>query len=80
MDETVFTYLKGVAFLLAVFFLCYPVVLVVQLLTGTVTESVGQIAVLLVLSALAWAWAIHLYQNAEFPPVGMTTSDGREDG
>ena len=75
MDETVFTYLKGIAFLLAVFLLAYPVVLVVQLLTNTVTESVGQIVVLVVLSILAWAWVIRLYRNYDSDRVEMMASE-----
>lgn len=75
MDETLFTPLKGIAFLVAVFLSFYPVVLVVQLFTGTVTESIGQIAVLLVLSLLTWVWIVRLYRNTEFARVEMTESD-----
>lgn len=75
MEKTVFTPLKGVALLVAVVLLCYPGVLLVQVLTGTVTESVVQIAVLLGLSALAWAWVIRLYRRAESVGVTMTASE-----
>ena len=50
MEETLLTPFKGIAFLLAFVLLLYPGVLLVQVLTGTVTESVSQIAVLLGLS------------------------------
>ncbi len=75
MNKTVWTPLKGIALLIAVFLAFYPVVLVVQLFTGTVTESIGQIAALLVLSLLTWAWLVRLYRNTEFGRVGMVESE-----
>ncbi|WP_137284979.1 hypothetical protein [Halorussus salinisoli] len=71
MVESPFTYLKGIGLLLALFFVFYPVVLVLQLLTGTVTESIGQIAVLLVSSLIAWVWLIRLYRA--YGSVDVTT-------
>lgn len=75
MDGTTGTYLKGVAFLLALLLMVYPFVLVVQLLTGTLTESPVQVAVLLGLSLVAWAGVIRTYRNAEFVGVRMKASE-----
>ena len=74
MDETVFTPLKGITFLVAVFLLFYSFVLAVQLVTGTVTASIAQVAVLLALSLLAWAWMVRRSRNAEFERVEMVES------
>jgi hypothetical protein len=75
MEETLFTSLKAIAFLLALLLLLYPAVLVVQLLTGTLTESLAQVAVLSVLSLVAWVGVIRLYRNAEFEGVNMIASE-----
>ena len=75
MEGTPFTYLKGVAFLLALLALVYPVVLVVQVLTGTLTESPIQVAVLLGLSLVSWAGVVRLYRNADFEGVRMKASE-----
>ena len=70
MDQGLFTYLKGIGLVLALFFALYPAVLTAQLLTNTVTESVGQILVLLSLSGVAWIWIIRLYRA--YRSVGLT--------
>jgi hypothetical protein len=69
MEQTLFTYLKGVAFLVALILLLYPLILLFQMVTGTVTETLGQIVVLSLLSILAWAWVIRLYRNADLSEV-----------
>jgi membrane protein DedA with SNARE-associated domain len=71
MEQSLFTYLKGIAFLVVLILLLYPFILLFQVLTGTVTESLGQIAVLLLLSLLAWAWVIRLYRTADLERVTM---------
>jgi hypothetical protein len=68
--RTPFTYLKGIGLVLVLFFALYPAILIVQLLTGTVTESIGQIVVLLILSGVAWAWIVRLYRA--YRSVGLT--------
>jgi hypothetical protein len=75
MEESLFTYLKGIAFLVVLFMLLYPLILLFQVLTGTVTESLGQIAGLSVLSLLAWAWVIRLYRTANLERVTMKPSE-----
>ncbi|SEH58945.1 hypothetical protein SAMN05192561_1109 [Halopenitus malekzadehii] len=70
MEQNLFTYLKGVGLVLALFFALYPAILIVQLLTNTVTESIVQITVLLVLSVIAWVWIIRLYRA--YRSVGLT--------
>ena len=70
MDQCLFTYLKGIGVVLALFFALYPAVLIAQLLTNTVTESVGQILILLSLSGIAWIWIIRLYRA--YRSVGLT--------
>jgi hypothetical protein len=75
MEQTLFTYLKGVAFLVALILLLYPLILLFQLVTGTVTESLGQIVVLSLLSILAWAWVIRLYRNADLGRVKMKATE-----
>ncbi len=37
MEQTLFTYVKGIAFLVAFIMLLYPLILLVQVFTGTVT-------------------------------------------
>jgi uncharacterized membrane protein YqjE len=69
VEQSLFTYLKGIGLLLALFFALYPAILIFQLLTDTVTESIGQIAVLLILSVIAWVWIIRLYRA--FRSVGL---------
>ena len=63
--------------LLALFFALYPAILIFQLLTDTVTESIGQIAVLLILSVIAWVWIIRLYRA--FRSVGLRRHDAALD-
>lgn len=75
MKETLFTPFKGLLFLLALVLMLYPGILLLQVITGTVTESLGQIALLLGLSGLAWLWIIRLYRNTEFPGVRMKASE-----
>lgn len=75
MEESLFTYLKGIGLVLALFFLFYPAILIVQILTGTVTESIGQIAVLLLLSLMAWSWIIWLYRAYKSVDVPMKASE-----
>jgi membrane protein DedA with SNARE-associated domain len=75
MEQTLFTYLKGVGFLVALILLLYPLILLFQVVTGTVTESLGQIAVLSVLSILAWAWVIRLYRNADLGRVQIKATE-----
>jgi membrane protein DedA with SNARE-associated domain len=70
MHHSLFTYVKGVGLVLALFFVLYPGILIVQVLTDTVTESSGQILVLLGLSFLAWVWIIRLYRA--YASVGLT--------
>lgn len=71
VDGSLFTYVKGIGVLLALFFLLYPAVLGFQLLTGTVTETGGQIGVLSVLSLLAWASAIRMYREYDSEEMEM---------
>lgn len=71
MERTLFTHLKGIALLVALLLLLYPLILLFQVFTGTVTESLSQIAVLSVLSLLAWAWVVRLYQNSDLGSVKM---------
>lgn len=75
MERTLFTYLKGVAFLVALILLLYPLILLFQLVTGTVTESLGQIAVLSLSSILAWAWVVRLYRNTDLGEVKMKATE-----
>jgi ABC-type dipeptide/oligopeptide/nickel transport system permease subunit len=75
MEQTLFTYLKGVAFLVALILLLYPLILLFQMVTGTVTETLGQIVVLSLLSILAWAWVIRLYRNADLSEVKMKATE-----
>lgn len=75
MERTLFTYLKGIAFLVALVLLLYPVILLFQVFTGTVTESISQIAVLLTLSLLAWVWVIRLYRKAEVSGVKIKAAE-----
>jgi len=75
MENGLFTYLKGIGLLLALFFVLYPVILIVQVLTDTVTESIGQIAILLVLSLFAWIWVIRLYRAYDSVDVPMKASE-----
>ena len=75
MEETLFTPFKGIAFLLALGLLLYPGVLLLQVLTGTVTESIGQIVLLSGLSLLAWIWVVRTYRNTEFGGVEMSASE-----
>lgn len=75
MERTLFTYLKGIALLVALLLLLYPLVLLFQVFTGTVTESLRQIAVLSILSLLAWAGVIRLYRNADLGRVKMKESE-----
>ena len=75
MEQTLFTYLKGVAFLVALLLLLYPFILLFQMVTGTVTESLGQIAVLSILSILAWVWVIRLYRNADLGRVKIKATE-----
>ncbi|WP_380675502.1 hypothetical protein [Salinigranum sp. GCM10025319] len=75
MERTLFTHLKGIAFLVTLLLLVYPLVLLVQVVTGTVTESPGQIAVLSILSLLAWGWVIRLYRNTDLGTVTMRASE-----
>ena len=75
MERTSFTPLKGLTFLLALVLLLYPGVLLIQLLAGTLTESLGQIAILLTLSLIAWVWVIRQYRSAEFVGVKMRASE-----
>lgn len=75
MEQNVFTYLKGIAVVLALFFAVYPVLLIVQLLTNTVTESIVQITILLLLSVIAWAWIIRLYQAYRSVGLKMMASE-----
>jgi len=75
VDQHPFTYLKGVGVVLALFFALYPAILIAQLLTNTVTESPGQIAVLLLLSVIAWAWIIRLYRAYRSVGLSMKASE-----
>ena len=75
MEQTLFTYLKGIAFLVALILLLYPFILLFQVFTGTVTESLSQIAVLSILSILAWAWVIRLYRNVDLGRVKMKATE-----
>ena len=75
VEQSLFTYLKGMALVLTLFFALYPVILIVQLLTNTVTESIGQIAVLLILSVIAWVWIIRLYQAYRSVGLSMKASE-----
>lgn len=75
MEQTLFTYVKGVAFIVAVFLLLYPLVLLFQVFTGTVTESLAQIVALSVGSLLAWIWVIRLYRNADLSDVNLSATD-----
>ena len=70
VQQGLFTYVKGIGLVLALFFALYPMFLVVQLLTGTVTESPVQILVLLGLSLIAWVWILRLYRT--YRSVGLT--------
>jgi len=70
VEQNPFTYLKGVGLVLALFLALYPAILIVQLLTNTVTESIVQILVLLALSSIAWFWIIRLYRA--YRSVGLT--------
>lgn len=76
VEQNPFIYLKGIGLVLALFFALYPAILIVQLLTNTVTESIGQIAVLLVLSGIAWVWIIRLYRA--YRSVGLTMKASEE--
>lgn len=71
MEQSLFTYLKGLGVVVALFFVLYPAILIVQLLTGTVTESTLQITVLLILSGIAWIWLIRLYRAYDSVEVTM---------
>lgn len=75
MEQSLFTYLKGVTFLVALLLLLYPLILLLQVVTGTVTASLGQIAVLSALSILAWAWVIRLYRNGDLGRVKMKATE-----
>ncbi|WP_172861765.1 hypothetical protein [Halopenitus persicus] len=75
MEQDPFTYLKGVGLVLALFFGLYPAILIVQLLTNTVTESVPQISVLLILSGIAWVWILRLYRAYRSVGLTMQASD-----
>ncbi len=75
MEQNLFTYLKGIGLVLALFFALYPAILTVQLLTNTVTESIGQITVLLVLSVIAWVWIIRLYRAYRSVGLAMKASE-----
>lgn len=75
MEGSLFTYMKGIGLLLAVFFVVYPAILIVQLLTGTVTESLGQITVLSLLSLVAWVWVIRQYRAYDSVDVPMKASE-----
>jgi len=70
VEQDPFTYLKGIGLVLALFLALYPAVLIAQLLTNTVTESIGQILVLLTLSGIAWIWIVRLYRA--YRSVGLT--------
>jgi len=70
VEQNPFVYLKGVGLVLALFLALYPAILAAQLLTDTVTESLGQILVLLLLSGIAWAWILRLYRA--YRSVGLT--------
>lgn len=70
VQQGLFTYVKGVGLLLALLFALYPAILIVQLLTDTVTESLVQILVLLGLSLIAWVWILRLYRA--YRTVGLT--------
>lgn len=75
LEQSLITYLKGLGLILALFFVLYPAILVVQLLSGTVTESMSQITVLLFLSLISWLWIIRLYRAYDAVDVAM---DGTE--
>ena len=62
VEQSLFTYLKGLGLVLALLFVLYPAILIVQVLTGRVTESMFQITVLLILSVISWIWVIRLYR------------------
>lgn len=70
MQQGLFTYVKGVGLVLALFLALYPAILMVQLLTDTVTESLVQILILLGLSLIAWVWILRLYRA--YASVGLT--------
>jgi len=70
VEQSPLTYLKGVGLILALFLALYPAILVVQLLTNTVTESISQILILLVLSGISWIWIVRLYRA--YRSVGLT--------
>ena len=75
MEQNPFIYLKGVGLVLALFFALYPVILIVQLLTNTVTESIVQILILLILSGIAWVWIIRLYRAYRSVGLRMKASE-----
>ena len=75
VEQNLFTYLKGIGLVLAVFFGFYPGILIAQLLTNTVTESVSQILVLLGLSGVAWVWIIRLYRAYRSVGLCMTAAE-----
>jgi membrane protein DedA with SNARE-associated domain len=75
MERTLFTHLKGVALLVVVILLVYPFILLVQVLTETVTESLAQIVVLSLFSLLAWVWVIRLYRNADLGELKMNATE-----
>lgn len=75
MEQTLFTYLKGVGFLVALLLLFYPLILVFQLVTGTLGASLPQVGVLSVLSLLAWGWMIYIYQNANPGTLGIKAAE-----
>lgn len=75
MERTLFTYGKGVVFFVALIMLFYPFILLFQVLTGTVTESLGQIAVLSLVSLLAWTWVIRYYRNADLGGSAIQATD-----
>lgn len=75
MERSLLTYGKGIAFLVVLILLSYPFILLFQVLTGTVTESLGQIVVLSILSLLAWAGVIRLYRTADLGRVRMKASE-----
>ncbi|MFD1685642.1 hypothetical protein [Halobellus litoreus] len=75
MDQNLFTYLKGVGLVLALFLALYPAILIAQLLTNTVTESLGQITILLILSGIAWIWILRLYRAYRSVGLRMKASE-----
>ena len=71
MEQTLFTYLKGVGFLVGLVLLFYPLILLFQLVTGTLGASLPQVGVLFALSLLAWGWMAYLYRNANLETLGI---------